>query len=43
MSSSWPIVLGLLALALGAVWYDAQNVPKDNAPLDPSTVAAAVK
>lgn len=25
MKSRWPIVLGVLAVALGAVWYDAHN------------------
>jgi hypothetical protein len=24
-SSTWPIVMALIALALGAVWYDAQH------------------
>lgn len=24
-SSSWPMVLGLIAIACGAVWYDAQH------------------
>ncbi len=24
-SSNWPIVLGMVAIALAAVWYDAQN------------------
>ena len=33
MSSSWPIVLGLVALTLGAIWYDARNAPADSAPV----------
>ena len=24
-SSSWPILLGMIALVAGAVWFDAQN------------------
>ncbi len=43
MSSSWPIVLGLIALALGAVYYDAKNAPPESAPAHAQVAAAAAQ
>jgi hypothetical protein len=39
--SSWPIVLGLITLVIGAVWYDAQNANAATPPQAPPQMAQA--
>jgi hypothetical protein len=36
MKSSWPIVLGFIAVAYAAVWYDARNEAGAGSPVNAS-------
>ena len=44
MKSSWPIVIGFVAVAYAAVWYDARNATAASVapPVDASNASAAV-
>lgn len=41
MKSSWPIVLGFVAVAYAAVWYDARNEAAAAAPTAATATAPA--
>ena len=44
MKSSWPIVIGFVAVAYAAVWDDARNaaLASGASPAEPSNAAAAI-
>ena len=44
MKSSWPIVIGFVAVAYAAVWYDARNATVASTPpsVSSSNASAAI-
>jgi hypothetical protein len=42
MKSSWPIVLGFIAVAYAAVWYDARNEATASPGVSPANASASL-
>jgi hypothetical protein len=43
MRSSWPIVVGIVALGAAAFWYDARNAEAARSAPAPASAAALIR